>query len=57
MLVALIVCTVGSEVVVFVILGVGDNDTKIGGSRDTAEGAVVWLKIGLKVSGNGIIEG
>lgn len=45
----LLVSTVGSEVVMIVILGVGDNDAEVG--------AVVWLKIGETVSGNGKIEG
>lgn len=45
----LLVCTVVSEVVMFVILGVGDNDAEIG--------AVVWLEIELTGSSIDITDG
>ena len=48
-LVVLLVCTVVSEVVMFVILGVGDNDAEIG--------AVVWLEIELTGSSIDITDG
>ena len=51
------VCNVGSVVVMFVILGVGDSDADMGGSEGTAEGAIVRLKVGLAVTGNDNIEG
>ena len=52
----ILVCKVGSVVVMLVMFGVGDRDANMGESEDTVEGAV-WLRLGLTVTGNGNIEG